>query len=366
MQPHQPAPTTEFPGHTKINQLPENVKAELFAVERHLRDQRSKFNMLWSQRNDVDTNLQSVSSRTETLARNVSKLRAELDAMQTAIDALRSAVATERASAEPLLTAFDNLCKTALATSSVFSTSSDLFPMHDGRLVRAAHVPDEYFQRVVADLEARTHSYKAEIDEIAQFLRAQGVPLGNHSSVLFAKSRASRRLHPSSNTPSLRAPSDSTSTLPLSSPESYGKTIEDIIRRQYEYFMTVASQIATINEQLRTVKEAFLAIISAREGDMVINPFEQADLREKADKDRLQHLVERSVPSDHVVNVGLDMVPRNPLMSLATTTHASGSADGVVLTTGALTVEKDSSTPKNKTRPSLDGGWKTDCKRRLL
>lgn len=342
----------EFPGNTKINQLPDQTKAELFAVERHLRDQRSKFNMLWSQRNDVDTNLQSVSSRTETITRGVSKLHAEVDAMRTSIDALRSAVATERSSAEPIFTAFDNFCKTTLATSSVFSTSADVFPMHDGRLTRAAHVPEEYFQRVVADLEARAHSYKAEIDEIAEFLRAQGVSLGNPSISSFARSRGPHGIHPSS----VRKSFDITTEKSGVGPESYGKTIEDIIRRQYEYFMTVASQIATVNEQLRSVKEAFLGMLAAKDGDMVINPFEQADLREKADKDRHDLLVERTAPGDQMVNPHIGVVSQSQNASLATPAQISNGPGNVVLTTGALTVPKSNNSSKSRIRTSFDGG----------
>lgn len=359
-QPLSQAPNSEYPGHTKINQLPENLKAELFAVERHLRDQRSKFNVLWSERNDVDTSLQSVSTSTEMLARSVSKLNAEVDAMHTSVDVLRSAVATERASAEPVLTAFDNLCKTALATSSVFSTFNDAFQMHDGRLVRAAHVPDEYFQRIVSELEARAHSYKAEIDEIAQFLRAHGVPLGNSSNAMFGKSRA-RRLHGSSmgylGANSALDSTGSTNT----APESYGKTIEDIIKRQYEYLMTVASQIATVNEQLRTVKEAFLGVLAARDGDMSVNPFEQADLREKADKDRQRLLVERSVSNEQVpINTNTVSVNPTPTQQLLAppaqnTSQVPTNANNVILTTGALTAPRGGDAPRGKVRTSLDG-----------
>lgn len=327
----QPA---EFPGQTKINQLPEKYRAELFAVERHLRDQRAKFNILWSKRSSFDDLLGSVRQNTDDIMHAVVKARAEIDAMQTNASSLRAAVAMERSSAEPVFIALDNLVRSM--GYGVFLDSNDLrYGSGDpARFQRAAHVPDEYFQRIVDELESRAHIYKAEIDEIAQYLRAQGVSIGNSGTVggMVTKPRSGHRMHGALLLDNI---SQRYSNLKMNGNgggviESRGKTIEDVIRRQYDYFMVVASHIAGVNEQLRNLRELFLHALKARDADAA-NPFEQADLREKADKDRQRILAERNAVEVNAANgPGMAMVPYSQ-------GNAPANPNNMVLTTGALT-----------------------------
>ncbi len=61
--------------------------------------------------------------------------------------------------------------------------------------------------------------------------------------------------------------------------------MEDIIRRQYEYFMVVANNVASVQETITSLKEDYLA--SSRRHDLdAVDPFAQADARERAEDER--------------------------------------------------------------------------------
>lgn len=211
------------------------------------------------------------------------KLTTELDSLQANANALRAAVKTERCSAEPVVVALGNLSRRGY--SDYLDPNGLPLLGSDGRM-QAAHVPSEYFTRVTDELDARATEYKTEIDEIAEFLKAQGIVLscgntgfgtGNGVSLLGNLSQRYTDIGLSS--------TDGT-------PFSRGKTIEDIIRRQYEYFMVVASHIANVHENLRSLKERFLQVLRDQDSD-VFDPFQQADLREKAEKDRQRILADK-------------------------------------------------------------------------
>lgn len=325
----------DYPGHTKINDLPENYKQDLFAVERHLRDQRAKYNILWSKRESFDDVLTiDVRKQCEDVIHAIVKARAEIDTMHANASSLRTAVATERSSAEPVLVALDNLRRSFGTThSDLFNSNGDNNTFGGG--TGMVKVPDEYFQRVVDELVHRAHSYKIEIDEIADFLRAQGIPIGggnthnsngmyngngsvNSNGLSGNKSRSGQRVHGVmlldnisqrySNLGNMnhqmngnkgRGSGNNNNSNNNNGIESCGKTIEDIIKRQYDYFMLVASHIATVNDHLKIVKDQYLQTLRSRDSDAP-NPFEQADRREKADKDRQRILAERNDNNDPI------------------------------------------------------------------
>ena len=297
-QQQNPAQNTqplEITGRTRISQLPQNFQTDLFAVERHLREQRSKASLLSSKREDVESRMEQNESRGTSISRRLTKLNADLEALQANADAIKSAVRTERASAHPVMTALENLIEKG---NSGFLDSNGLsYGGAHGSLPRAAHVPNDYFARILEDLEARSHEYKNEIDEIAEFLKAQGIVLSSTSGAA-GKQKAGQRGQGASLLDSLAQRHTDIGLPGLNqSSETRGKTIEEIIRRQYEYFMVVASHIAGVHENLRSVKEQFLQILTSRDRDAP-DPFEVADLREKAEKDRQRLMAERRAAED--------------------------------------------------------------------
>lgn len=292
---HQQQPQqVEITGRTRISELPPNFQKDLFAVERHLREQRSKSYALSSKRSDVDQSLSQTRTRSTSVYKRLVKLKADLDSLQTNADILKQAVKTERTSAEPIVVALENIGKEG--KSSFIDSNGLRYDVAGAGMQRTAHVPEEYFTRVIQEIEARAQEYKVDINEIAEFLRSQGIVLGSTFGA-FPKNDASgvgglaSRL---SGIAGLRDDMDISET--GSGVESKGKTIEEVIRRQYEYFMIVASSVATLNETLRSTKEGFLRLARARNPDGP-DPFSQANLREKAAKDRQILMAEKSLPS---------------------------------------------------------------------
>jgi len=292
----------EITGRTRISQLPQNYQTDLFAVERHLREQRLKSSRLWSKHGGVESQIDQVQSRSSNVTRRLVKLRADIEALQANANTLKAAVRTERGSAEPVLIALDNVSKSTSTQVNVHNSfRSNLYNTvngHEQGLM--THVPDEYFTRIMEELESRAHEYKGDIDEIAEFLRAQGVLLSSTSGS-FGMSRKKERAQGSVQLSLLDNISQRHMDigLPVSDPtaESRGKTIEDIIRRQYEYFMVVASHVAGVHENLRSVRDQYLQLLRMRDPD-ALNPFEQADSREKAEKERQRILAEKRASED--------------------------------------------------------------------
>lgn len=119
--------------------------------------------------------------------------------------------------------------------------------------IAAGGVPDRYFEAIVDELEGRLHEYKKELNHIGEFMKARG-ERGNVS----------------------------------------GKTIEDVIRRLYGYFMVVAGRVADVNENLKAVRELYVRVVEGENrggGDC----FERADLREKVERERERALTESFV-----------------------------------------------------------------------
>lgn len=297
--PNAQAPLPEITGRTRISQLPQNLQTDLFAVERHLREQRTKGSQLWSKRSNFESEIAQTQTRSANITRRLVKLRAALESLKANSDTLKAAVRTERGSAEPVLIALENLSKSSYSSQVGFlgDDSSLRYPGSQDRIQdRTTHVPEEYFARTLDELESRAHEYKGEIDEIAEFLRAQGVVLSRTPGTS-GKLTSSQRGKGIGKVGLLDSISQRHMDIGIGamddSIESRGKTIEDIIRRQYEYFMVVASHIAGVHENLRSVREQFIQLLRARDPD-VLNPFQQADLREKAEKERRRIIAEQA------------------------------------------------------------------------
>lgn len=283
--------TPEITLRTRVWQLPQNFQTDLFAVEKHLREQRIKGSQLMS-KGSFDSDITQTKTRSTNITRRLAKLRAVLETLKANSETLKGAGRTERASTEPVVIALENLSKNSYGGDMVlfddpyslrFSGATD--QMRD----RVTHVPEDYFSRIVDELEARAHEYKREIDEVAEFLRAQGVVLSRGGGGNYGTASSSRNATNGSLLDSIsqRQLGIGLGTAEVSM-ESRGKTIEDIIRRQYEYFMVVASHIAVVHENLRSVREQFLRLLRAQDSD-ALNPFELADRREKAEEQRRQN-----------------------------------------------------------------------------
>ncbi|PXF41385.1 hypothetical protein BWQ96_08883 [Gracilariopsis chorda] len=202
--------------------------------------------------------------------------------------------------------------------------------------MQAAHVPDEYFTRVVEELEARATEYKAEIDEVAEFLKAQGIVLSSGASGFGNGMSASLLDNLSQRYMDIGLSASDMGNIPR------GRTIEDIIRRQYDYFMVVASHIANVNENLRAVKEQYLQVLRERDSD-VLNPFQQADMREKVEKDRQRLLAEKRAAVGALSFV-------NSVNALPQSSAATGSAFGNL---GTIGIGSSSAAGTLTTQPSL-------------
>lgn len=281
------APQLEITGRMRIWQLPQNLQTDLYAVERHLREQRNKGSQLWSKGSNFESEVSQTKSRSANITRRLAKLRAALESLKANSDTLKAAVRTERASTEPVVIALENLSKSSYSSQLVFlgGENSFRYPSSQDHLQdRITHVPETYFARITDELEARAHEYKREVDEIAEFLRAQGVVLSRStgsSSYQIGKAGVNGSLLDNISQRHVEIGiSGAEDTI-----ESRGKTIEDIIRRQYEYFMVVASHIGGVHENLRSIREQFLHLLRSQDPDR-LNPFELADRREKAEEQR--------------------------------------------------------------------------------
>lgn len=316
-------PPMEITGVTRISHLPQNYQTDLFAVERHLRDQRTKASKLLASRSNYETDITQVRSRSAEVSRRLVKLRATLESLKANSDALRTAVRIERGSAETVVIAIENIAKNNRPSEGGYLSNGNTlrYSGHEVRMQdRSTHVPEEYFVRTLDELESRAHQYKGEIDEIADFLRAQGVVLSSTSGSL-SKTSATQR--PAGAMPGTLLDNISQRHVDMGIHgqedlvASRGRTIEDIIRRQYEYFMVVASHIAGVSENLQSIREQFLRLIRSRDPD-VLDPFQQADLREKAEKERQRMIADKRATDGSMV-MAASRPQGAPLQPLAAT-----------------------------------------------
>lgn len=263
-------------------------------MERHLREQRNKSSKLWSKRSHVDNEIAQVKAQAAAVTRRLVKLRAALELLRSNSDILKAAVRTERASAEPVVIALDNY-KAGHASQVGFLGGGNSFrygALEGNVSDRMTRVPDEYFTRIIDELESRAHEYKGEIDEIADYLRAQGIALSRKKGPDGAHKAKRASLYMGMADGVSQRHMEIGGAASNEAMASKGKTIEDVIRRQYEYFIVVASHVAGVHENLRTVREQFLRLLRVRDPD-ALDPFQQADLREKAAKERRRLIAEK-------------------------------------------------------------------------
>ena len=252
-----PASTVEYDGKTKVSQLPEHVQKDLLKVETHLREQRMKSAKLWADRIPMQQTLQQLQDRFTAFQRELVRNSAVLESFHANANLLRAAVQEETRSAADVKVATDNV---------INATQGGLGSIY-GQSLTVTRVPGEYFLRIIDDMEARAYEYKKEVDGIAEYLKAtspQRLQAGTFAS------------HPDA---------ESAKTI------SKGRMIEDILKRQFEYFMVVANQIASLHESLRALKSSYLQILwqQGREG---FDPFLQADRKEQAEKERQKAMTE--------------------------------------------------------------------------
>lgn len=271
--PAAPATPKPITGESKVSDLPPHLQTELLAVERHLRDQRAKAERLLGRKASLSAQCKDLEMRYGAMAQKATRGKAALDLLSAHVETLRGATRVDHRATSAVLDAL------SAASSSSNPGGSALVP-HGygwGRLDsaasdRAAHVPPAYFARVVADLELRACEYKREIDEVADYFRAQGHRLAGGGPISrFGGARAA-----------------------MPQPRARARSIEDVIRRQYDYFMVVATQVAVVHEALRGFKGQYVAALRVRDADSV-DPFEQADLREKATKERRRYQAEQAM-----------------------------------------------------------------------
>lgn len=204
----------------------------------------------------MDSRCSELRSLTETHAQRMQRSAERLQVLHKQIHALRGAIGAERRSLDYVAHARDSLARIA------------------------ERVPSDYFARVLDDMERRAGAYRTEIDAIDDFLRAQGVRLGTPTR---AGAWARSRSQDTAAWAHLSAPDD---------PAGGPLELNDVLQRQYRYFMRVASQIAYVHENVRVLTSRYLELQTIRYGDTT-NPFELADMREKAEKERQRILAEQ-------------------------------------------------------------------------
>eukprot|EP00172_Hildenbrandia_rubra_P001887 Plantae.Rhodophyta-Hildenbrandia_rubra.ctg2503.p1 GENE.Plantae.Rhodophyta-Hildenbrandia_rubra.ctg2503~~Plantae.Rhodophyta-Hildenbrandia_rubra.ctg2503.p1 ORF type:complete len:617 (-),score=83.57 Plantae.Rhodophyta-Hildenbrandia_rubra.ctg2503:1377-3227(-) len=247
-----PGPTAEVTGKTRVSQLPESVQKGLLAVEAHLREQRMKSAKLWARRTSIEDALQRLNDRFAAFDRGMISSSAQLDSLQANASMLRTAVQSETKSAADVRITMENI---------INATQGGLGTLYSASFA-ISRVPAEYFARVVGDLEARAYDYKKEIDEIAEYLRATS--FGSYRGIMNSAVDSQKGRGAS---------------------KSKGKMVEDILKRQFEYFMVVADQVASVHEDLRSLKESYLQLLWQR-GSEGFDPFLQADRREVSEVER--------------------------------------------------------------------------------
>lgn len=267
-------------------------------MERHLREQRTKAAKLRSRRTNFESEIFQEKGQAADIARRLVKLRACLESLRANSEILKAAVRTERASAEPVVLALENYISGHGSQVGLLGASPSFRYSPLDRKIddRATRVSEEYFLRIVEELEARSHEYKGEIDEIADYLRAQGVVLRRTpGSIMKQEGKAGMHTRMLDNISQRHVDTG------LSTADDVvvlrGKTIEDVIRRQYEYFMVVASHVAGVHENLRSTREHFLRLLRARDPDG-LDPFQQANFREKAEKERQRLIADKRALED--------------------------------------------------------------------
>lgn len=297
------------PGSTRVGQLPTQAVQLLESAERLLFEQRAKAARLFALQSGAETSISSLRERCAGTRRRLVGVDTGVEALASNASALKLAVREDRRAADGVSYSLGQLSRSLEVENDVGTGGAygDVF-MPVPSVV--THVSSDYFAGVVNDLEERAHAYKREIDQIADFLHADG---GNGNGGVSSAIGALQMRYQSAPFPSSAAglgyemtavdgdrprstgPVDMGTRRDIAggtrgisgrrNGESRGQAIEDIIRRQYEYFMVVANSVAGVHEMLTQLKDDYIADGRRHDPDAV-DPFSQADARERAEEDR--------------------------------------------------------------------------------
>lgn len=254
-----PAAPVQASPTTKVRDLPQPMQEQLMSVERHLNDQRLKAAQLRNLARDMDERTRANESLTAKHNGALKRANATLDVLGRHLIALKNATLVERRDLDAVRTASE---------------------AHQNRWQGlSCHVPPSYFERIVSDMERRASEYRREIDEIGDFLKAQGVRFGAFPSANGGFGRAAR----------------------MDAPKWLGEPMEDgargvdaVIQRQYKYFMRVASQAARMHDEMLRLVAAFRDLHAAR-APLDDDPFQRAEAQERAKGIRNRILAQQRV-----------------------------------------------------------------------
>ncbi len=241
-----PAAPVEAASTTKVRDLPQPMQEQLMSVERHLNDQRLKAAQLRNLARDMDERTRANESMTAKHGGALKRAMASLDVLGRHLIALKNATLVERRDLDAVRTA------------------SEAYQNRWQGL--SCHVSPSYFERVVSDMERRAAEYRREIDEIGDFLRAQGRRFGHIPNSNGGFGRAARPGAPKW----------------LGEPmEDSVKGVDAVIQRQYKYFMRVASQAARMHDETLRLVAAFRDLHATR-APLEDDPFQRAEAQERA------------------------------------------------------------------------------------
>jgi hypothetical protein len=305
LQPQQQRPQSEAlhnepqapPGNTRVSQLPNQAIQMLEAAERHITDQRAKAARLFALQPTTDKQISAVRERCAATRRRLVRTDTGVEALASNADALRNAVREDRRWADGVSHSLTQLSRSLEARSGLQSASAYAYGNGDTMTPvppSVTHVNPEYFASVVNDLEERTIAYKREIDQIAEYLSADGgggkdaMSSATGLDALHARYQSTSAVGGGSYDGEgyrVRNGRSADSRMGGAPAESRGRAIEDVIRRQYEYFMVVANNVAAVHETLTLMRDDFMAEARRHDADAV-DPFAQADARERAEEER--------------------------------------------------------------------------------
>jgi len=126
-------------------------------------------------------------------------------------------------------------------------------------------LPSPYFLMLVNIFEARMQQYAKQIEDLERFLKMSSSSTSSDSVLIGTSLNSTTSL-----------------SKKLSSSRSHysPKTLVDIMRNQYEFFLSIASQVAILHEMVQEQRMNFLNYRRKFFNDRT-NPFEEADRREK-------------------------------------------------------------------------------------
>jgi hypothetical protein len=386
-QRHQQPPAVAS-SQTRVNQLGPKAIEMLESVERRLTEQRALASRLFSRQPRADEETHILRDRLAMARRTLVRTNTGVETLAANADALRHAIREERADADNVSSSLTQLARSQQQLTNDYR---DVYPGIGGAYggyggtsyhqtqytapipSSETHVSSAYFTAVVNDLEARANAYKREIDQIAEFLCAGGntSKISSDSSLLALRSRFH---HVTSAGVGGGAGGDMTSDVGSMdvadaygnrhnryrqqhgrsdsgvkiSNESRSRAVEDIIRRQYEYFMVVASNVAAVHEGLARLKDAYVAEYRRSDPDAP-DIFSKADARERAEQEKKRQIA-AAIPAESLLRSA------SPSGGTATTRTVPGAQPSLGVVTGTTAAPAASSFTFGGSAPTLQLG----------